>query len=123
MLASNSAGWIKGMRWTISRKLITDRQLALELAPKIRVNAIAPTATSTERNRSYDPNYNQKWGEVTPAGRIAYVEDFVGPCVFLASDAADFVTGQILYVDGGWTLQGYTPDMSDFDLSKERTRG
>ena len=123
MLASNSAGWIKGMRWTISRKLITDRQLALELAPKIRVNAIAPTATSTERNRSYDPNYNQKWGEVTPAGRIAYVEDFVGPCVFLASDAAAFVTGQILYVDGGWTLQGYTPDMSDFDLSKERTRG
>lgn len=99
------------------------RQLALELAPKIRVNAIAPTATSTERNRSYDPDYDQKWGEVTPAGRIAYVEDYVGPCVFLASDAAAFVTGQILYVDGGWTLQGYTPDMSDFDLSKERKRG
>lgn len=99
------------------------RQMALELAPKIRVNVIAPTATSTERNRGYDPNYDQKWAMITPAGRVASVEDYVGPCVFLASDDAAFVTGQILYVDGGWTLQGYTPDMSNYDFSEDRTRG
>ena len=99
------------------------RQLALELAPAVRVNAIAPTATSTERNRGYDPDYEQKWSAITPAGRVAVVEDYVGPCVFLASDDAAFVTGQILYVDGGWTLQGFTPDMSGYDFSRDRQRG
>ncbi len=99
------------------------RQLALELAPEIRVNAIAPTATSTDRNRGYDPDYERKWRAITPAGRVAYVEDYVGPCVFLASDDAALVTGQILYVDGGWTLQGYTPDMSGYDFSQDRQRG
>lgn len=92
------------------------RQLALELAPKVRVNAIAPAPTSTERNRSYDPDYDQKWGAKIPAKRVAFVEDYVGPCVFLAGDDAKFVTGQILNVDGGWTLQGCTPDTSGYDF-------
>jgi NAD(P)-dependent dehydrogenase (short-subunit alcohol dehydrogenase family) len=99
------------------------RQLALELAPHIRVNAIAPAATSTERNRGYDPDYERKWGSVIPAGRVAYVEDYVGPCVFLASDDSAFLTGQILNVDGGWTLKGCTPDMANSDFSQERSRG
>ena len=96
------------------------RQLAFEFAPSIRVNAIAPGATSTERNRSYDPIYDRKFGSVIPAGRVATVEDYVGPCNFLASDAARFVTGQILGVDGGWTLPGRTPDLSAFDYSSDR---
>ena len=99
------------------------RQLAYELAPSIRVNAIAPTATSTDRNKGYDPDYEEKWARITPAGRVAQVEDYVGPCVFLASDDAGLVTGQILYVDGGWTLQALTPDMSTSDFSKDRHRG
>ena len=99
------------------------RQLALELAPEVRVNAIAPTATSTERNRGYDPDYEQKWRAITPAGRVATVEDYVGLCVFLASEDAAMVTGQIIYVDGGWTLRGFTPDMSDYDFSQDRERG
>lgn len=99
------------------------RQLAFELAPEIRVNAIAPTATSTERNRGYDPHYEEKWAAITPAGRVAQVEDYVGPCVFLASEDAAMVTGQILYVDGGWTLQAVTPDMSTADFSQDRQRG
>ena len=98
------------------------RQLALELAPSVRVNAIAPTATSTERNRGYDPDFDKKWNAITPAGRLAYVEDYVGPCVFLASEDAAMVTGQIIYVDGGWTLQGFTPDMSNFDFAQDRER-
>ena len=96
------------------------RQFAFELSPKIRVNAIAPTATSNERNLGYDPDYDKKWAKVSPIGRIAFVEDYVGPCVFLASEESALVTGQILYVDGGWTLQGNAPDASDFDFSSDR---
>ena len=41
----------------------------------------------------------------TPLGRLGEIEDLSGPVVFLASDMSDFVTGHILYVDGGWTAQ------------------
>ncbi len=98
------------------------RQLALELSPNIRVNAIAPTATRNQRNLAYDPDYERKWARVTPVGRIADVTDYVGPCVFLAGQDSALVTGQILYVDGGWTLQGNAPDVSDFDFSADRQR-
>jgi 3-oxoacyl-[acyl-carrier protein] reductase len=97
--------------------------LALELAPQIRVNAIAPAPTSTERNRGYDPDYDRRWGTLIPAGRVAYAIDYAGPCVFLASDDSAFLTGQILNVDGGWTLKGCIPDMSNSDFSQERSRG
>jgi NAD(P)-dependent dehydrogenase (short-subunit alcohol dehydrogenase family) len=96
------------------------RQLALELAPMIRVNAIMPGATSTERNRAYDGNFDEKWSNVIPAGRVGQPADYVGPAIFLASNASSLVTGQILDVTGGWTLQGYTPNMTNFDFSRER---
>jgi NAD(P)-dependent dehydrogenase (short-subunit alcohol dehydrogenase family) len=99
------------------------RQLAFEMAPHVRVNCIAPGATSTERNQGYDLQFDEKWSAVTPAGRVAQVEDYVGPCVFLASDHSRFMTGQILNVDGGWTLKGENPEMAGYDLSAERTRG
>jgi NAD(P)-dependent dehydrogenase (short-subunit alcohol dehydrogenase family) len=99
------------------------RQLALELAPNIRVNAIAPGPTSTERNQGYDPEYDNRWKTVIPAGRVASVEDYAGLCVFLASDDAAYVTGQIIGVDGGWTIKGSPPDLSKSDFSKDRERG
>jgi NAD(P)-dependent dehydrogenase (short-subunit alcohol dehydrogenase family) len=98
------------------------RQLAIELAPHVRVNAIAPAPTSNERNRGYDPNYDRKWAAVMPAKRVAYPEDYVGAAVFLASEASALLTGQVLNMDGGWTLIGFTPDMSNFDFSTDRTR-
>ncbi len=98
------------------------RQMALELSPHIRVNAIAPTATSNERNASYAPDYDDKWATVTPAGRVAIPEDYVPATVFLASDGAAMITGQILYVDGGWSLQGRAPDQSHFDFTGDRKR-
>ena len=98
------------------------RQMALELAPHVRVNALAPHATSNARNAAYDANYDEKWASVTPAGRIAQPGDYVGPAVFLASNAAQMITGQLLYVDGGWTLQGRSPDQGDFDFSADRRR-
>lgn len=98
------------------------RQLALDLAPRIRVNAIAPGPTNTERNRAYDPEYDKNWKSVIPAGRVAVVEDYIGICVFLASDESTFITGQIIGVDGGWTIRGYPPDLSKSDFSKDRER-
>jgi NAD(P)-dependent dehydrogenase (short-subunit alcohol dehydrogenase family) len=98
------------------------RQLAIELAPHVRVNAIAPAPTSNERNRGYDPHYDHKWAAVMPIQRVAYPEDYVGACVFLASNDSALLTGQVLNMDGGWTLVAFTPDLSAFDFSQDRMR-
>jgi NAD(P)-dependent dehydrogenase (short-subunit alcohol dehydrogenase family) len=86
-------------------------QLAVELAPyAIRVNAFAPGATNVERNLTDDPDYVEKWAPLIPLGRVGEPEDMVGPAVFLASDESAYVTGQLFYVDGGWTVAGNFPD-------------
>ena len=99
------------------------RQLALELAPRVRVNAIAPAATSMERNWEYDPDFDRSWQAVTPMGRVATPEDYVAPLAFLASDASAFVTGEVLHVDGGWTIKGDYPGMAHYDFDTDRRRG
>jgi len=99
------------------------KQLALEWAPSIRVNAIAPGPTSVKRCLDYDPNFDKTWGSVVPMGRVAYPEDLVGPVVFLGSEQSRYVTGSILPVDGGWTIQGMTPPMDEFDVSADQKRG
>jgi len=78
------------------------RELAIELAPKrIRVNAIGPGII--EVPRYYDiPEYTREFGDsMVPWGRVGTPADVGHAAAFLASDAADFVTGQVLYVDGG----------------------
>jgi NAD(P)-dependent dehydrogenase (short-subunit alcohol dehydrogenase family) len=71
----------------------------------ICVNAVAPTVVETKLTAGIfsDPKAMQALCETTPLGRWATSKDIVGPVVFLASSAADFVTGHILYVDGGLT--------------------
>jgi len=82
------------------------RALACEWAKyNVLVNAVAPTIVETDLTRPAlaDPEFAQRMKARIPLGRWAMPEDIVGPTVFLASKASDFVTGQIIYVDGGVT--------------------
>lgn len=78
------------------------RQLAIELAPqRIRVNAVGPGFVEVPRYKELN-GYDSRIGEqVVPLGRVGQPEDVAGAVLYLASDAASFVTGQILFVDGG----------------------
>jgi gluconate 5-dehydrogenase len=71
----------------------------------IRVNGIGPGYFKTELNKPLytNPEFSGWLEGRTPLGRWGNVEELVGAAVFLASDAASFVTGHILYVDGGVT--------------------
>jgi NAD(P)-dependent dehydrogenase (short-subunit alcohol dehydrogenase family) len=82
--------------------------LALELAPaNVTVNAVAPGATDTPLNEdAYTPEVRRTYEERIPLGRIAEPEEVADVVVFLASDAARYVTGQELLVDGGLTING-----------------
>ena len=83
---------------------------AVELGPHgIRVNCIAPGAIETERTKAEAPDYAATWSPVTPLRRIGRPEDLTGPLMFLISDAASFVTGQTLWVDGGAFTQSNWP--------------
>lgn len=83
------------------------RQLALDYADdKINVNALAPGAIMTAMNaewRENNPELVDEWGEVTPWPRLGEPEDIAHAAVFLASGESDFVTGQVISVDGGWS--------------------
>jgi NAD(P)-dependent dehydrogenase (short-subunit alcohol dehydrogenase family) len=89
------------------------RELALEWAKKgVRVNAIAPCQIDTPQLRAQlrDPQFDAQklmatWLEAIPMGRLGKAEEIVGPCIFLASDASSLITGQVLMVDGGYTIK------------------
>lgn len=83
---------------------------AVELGPhRIRVNCIAPGAIATDRTASEAGDYAATWSAVTPLRRVGTPADLTGPLLFLISDAADFVTGQTLWVDGGAFSQANWP--------------
>jgi NAD(P)-dependent dehydrogenase (short-subunit alcohol dehydrogenase family) len=79
------------------------RQMALELAPhRVRVNAIAPGLTDTAQPRyGMSEEELEAAGQAIPLGHIAEPQEIARAAVFLASDAAGFITGQCLHVNGG----------------------
>ena len=83
------------------------RALALELAPKkITVNAIAPGAIDTPgANVSLNEEVRNQTIAMIPLARMGQPEDIANAVLFLASDKTDYITGQTLIVDGGWTLR------------------
>ena len=84
------------------------RMLAAEWAPHgINVNALAPSLVLTETiKQAVAPERLKKLAESSLFKRLGTPEEMAGACVFLASEASDFMTGQILYVDGGLTAVG-----------------
>ena len=85
--------------------LMLTRSLAVEWAKyNINVNAIGPgyIATDLTAKLKADKKFSEWVVSKTPTGRWGRPEDLAGAAVFLASSASDFITGQILYVDGGW---------------------
>ncbi len=88
------------------------RLMAQENAPQVRVNAVAPSAVDTAflrggTGRGGDDAVNARHVDLgnylrtVPLGRLAQADDIVGPILFLLSDAARYITGQTLHVNGG----------------------
>jgi NAD(P)-dependent dehydrogenase (short-subunit alcohol dehydrogenase family) len=82
------------------------RALAAELGPRgVRANAIAPGVVETPLTEPIRarPDWYRAYAEKSALGRWAQPSEMVGPALYLASDAASFVTGTLTLVDGGWT--------------------
>lgn len=108
----NKLGFPKLVDYTASKGGIEQftKSAAIELGPHgIRVNCIAPGAIATERTAAEAGDYGATWSRVTPLRRVGTPEDLVGPLVFLCSDAASFITGQTIWVDGGVFSQATWP--------------
>lgn len=82
------------------------RSLAKEVAPyNIRVNAVAPGFIETDMTAGLKQDYKEKLKQGIPLGRFGRVEDVAGAVKFLLSDAAGFITGQTIVIDGGLFIQ------------------
>jgi len=75
--------------------------LAGEWAPKVRVNLVLPSATETDMNKMWPAETKTRIAEANPMKRLGRPADVAGVCVFLASEAAAYVNGAQVAVDGG----------------------
>jgi NAD(P)-dependent dehydrogenase (short-subunit alcohol dehydrogenase family) len=84
------------------------RAMALDLAPSgIRVNAVAPGMIETEAWAGVDDGERRRRDRLAPLGRPGRTEEIAATIAFLASAAASYITGQVLHVDGGLSVQAY----------------
>jgi 3-oxoacyl-[acyl-carrier protein] reductase len=95
------------MAYSVSKGGIVSltKGMAKELAPAVRVNAVAPSNVMTDMTRGAGPELVERMKLTTPLQRIASPEELAKPILFLASDDASYVTGHILVVDGGYSLK------------------
>jgi NAD(P)-dependent dehydrogenase (short-subunit alcohol dehydrogenase family) len=92
------------------------RALAAELGPRnVRVNAVAPGVVETPLTKPIkdNPDWYNAYAAKSVLGRWAKAEEMAGPVIFLASEASSYVTGSLLFVDGGWTAADgrFTPPL------------
>jgi 2-hydroxycyclohexanecarboxyl-CoA dehydrogenase len=82
------------------------KSLAREVGPSgVRVNVVSPGTTSTEKVKAFIPRERrEKMIKAYPLGRLAEPEDIAQAVVFLASDRASFITGQVMSVSGGYSM-------------------
>jgi NAD(P)-dependent dehydrogenase (short-subunit alcohol dehydrogenase family) len=87
------------------------RTMAIELAPfGIRANAISPGPVETPLVRDmHSAAMREAFTARTPLGRYARPEEIAGAAVFLASDAASYITGEVVHIDGGYSSSGVIP--------------
>jgi len=81
------------------------RQLAAELAPGVRVNGVAPGIVRTHLAKALWENFEDRLNEALPLGRIGEPDDIADVITFLAGDAARWMTGQTIVVDGGSSIK------------------
>jgi NAD(P)-dependent dehydrogenase (short-subunit alcohol dehydrogenase family) len=80
------------------------KQLALELGPKVRVNALAPGLVKTDMSRVLYESGEEAIAERHPSRRLGVPDDIAGAALFLASDASSWMTGETIAVEGGMLL-------------------
>jgi 3-oxoacyl-[acyl-carrier protein] reductase len=86
------------------------RVAAVELGPYgITVNCVAPGAIEIERTQLEAPDYAGTWAPLTPMRRVGTPSDVASTVCYLASNRAQFITGQTIYVDGGLFTRGPWP--------------
>lgn len=107
-------GWDEHVHYSAAKSGVVGlvRGLAVELAKDgIRVNGVAPgyvrTAQALSKEHSLGPEGLEKAAEFIPMGRVGEAEDIADVIVFLASDAARYLTGQVVTVDGGLLVGRY----------------
>ena len=95
---STAKGAIRGFTTTLAR----------DLAPEIRVNAVAPGPISGEWETEWGvaPDHIKEAIAMNPMKRFGKPEEIAETVLFLASDGAGYITGQVVHVDGGWVLSG-----------------
>ncbi len=88
------------------------RTMAIDLAPfGIRVNVVGPGAIHTDEFEALGEEARIRRSQTVPLGRVGYPEDIAGAVLFLASDDASYITGQVIYVDGGMLAQLRSPQV------------